>query len=82
MILTDVYVPSVDKTYDFNLNEQVRVQVIIEEIVEMIGQKEHAALQGKIEDILLCDKGGQCVLDRNKTLEDNGIHNGCSLILV
>ena len=47
MILTDAYVPAVDKTYDFNLDEQVRVQVIIEEIVEMIGQSRTCGIAGK-----------------------------------
>ena len=43
MILTDVYVPSVDKIYDFQLNEKVPVSTVIEEITEMISQKEHSA---------------------------------------
>ena len=42
MILVDIYVPSIGNTYDFQLDEEVPVGNVIEEISEMIGQKEAA----------------------------------------
>ena len=41
MILVDVHVPSVESTYDFQLDEDVRIDLLIEEIGEMICRREH-----------------------------------------
>ena len=82
MILVDIYVPSVDKTYDFQLNEQIPVSMVIEEIGEMIGQKEHATLKGNASDLTLCSYVSRTVLNREKTLEQEGIVTGNRLLLV
>lgn len=82
MILVDIYVPSVDKTYDFHLNESARVRVIIEELVEMIGQKERTALVGEPGDLLLFDYAGGRALPPEATLEEFEVHNGSRLLLV
>jgi len=82
MVLIDIYVPSFDKSYDFQLNENVKVDVIIDEIIEMIGQKERIKLHGFSESLLLCDKLNRKVLNREKTLLDSGVINGDTLILI
>ena len=33
MLLVDIFVPSVDMTYNFSLNETVEIEVLIQEIV-------------------------------------------------
>jgi len=82
MILVDIYVPSVGQTYDFNLDEDAGVQVIIEEIAEMIGQKERTSLVGNPEDLMLCDRLNKRTLPKNGTLRQCGIGNGSSMLLV
>lgn len=82
MILVDIYIPSVDKTYDFSLDETVEIQTIIEEIVEMVGQKEHTTITGDMAALWLCDSLTKRKLPRTALLEDCGIHNGSSLLLV
>lgn len=82
MILVDIFVPSVDKTYDFQLNETVTVKMLIEEISEMIGQKERCRIIGNVDDLQLCDKANKCMLSKEKTLNDCGIITGSSLILI
>ncbi len=82
MILVDIYVPSVDKTYDFQLNEQIPVAMVLEEISEMIGQKEHAALKGNISDLILCSYDTGAALSKEKNLEQAGIITGNKLLLV
>lgn len=82
MILVDIFVPSVDKTYDFQLNETVSVGTLIEEIEEMIGQMERCKVKGNVSDLQLCDRDKQCILPRDKTLVESGIHTGSSLILI
>ena len=54
MILVDIYVPSIGNTYDFQLDEEVPVGNVIEEISEMIGQKEHCRIVGDMTKLMLC----------------------------
>lgn len=82
MILVDVYVPSVDKSYDFNLDETAKGSVILEELVEMIDQKERTSLVGDLGDLILCDRLCCRILPMDIALKDCGIHNGSSLLLV
>lgn len=82
MILVDIFVPSVDKTYDFQLNENTPIFTVIEEISEMIGQKEHSGVVGDVNNLQLCDKEKKQVLAKNKTLADYEVVTGKSLILV
>lgn len=82
MILVDVFVPSIDKTYDFQLNETIVISTVLEELGEMIEQKEHLELIGNIEDLQLCDRQRMMLLPKNRTLAESEIVTGCSLILV
>lgn len=82
MILVDVFVPSVDKTYDFQMNENAPIYTVLEEISEMIGQKERSGVVGDVNKLQLCDRESRSVLDKNRTLADYEISTGKSLILV
>ncbi len=82
MILVDIYVPSVDNTYDFQLDENAYIYAIIEEIGELIGQKERSQIVGNIENLILCVKKDRKILPKDSTLAACGIQTGNSLILV
>lgn len=82
MILVDIYVPSIDKTYNFSLNENVEIDLIIAEIVEMIGQKEQTHLFGEQEQMELLSPNGCRVLPKKNTLADCYITPGMSLMLI
>ena len=82
MVLVDIFVPSVDKVYDFQLSENTLISIVIEEISEMIGQKERLGVVGDVHGLQLCDKERQCILPQNRTLSECGITTGKSLILV
>lgn len=82
MVLVDIYVPSVDKTYDFSLDENANIALIIEELAEMIGQKEHTTLDGDIAALSIHDRLGKRMLLKESSLKECGIHNGSSLLLV
>lgn len=82
MILVDIYVPSLDRTYDFQLNERVAINTVIEEISDMIGQKEHSKINGKVSELLLCEYKTQSPLKKALSLEQSGIKNGDKLILI
>lgn len=82
MILVDIYVPAVGNVYDFQLDEEEKVSVIIEEIGELIGQKEHCQIVGDIKSLMLCWQKEQKILSPDLTLSLAGIRNGDSLLLV
>lgn len=82
MILVDIYVPGVDKVYDFQLNENTPIATVVDEIAEMVGQKERSPLQGNASELLLCDKATGRILHGGDTLSGAGITTGRTLILV
>jgi len=82
MILVDIYVPSVDNTYDFQLDEDSYVYAVIEEIGELIGQKEHCQIIGDMENLMLCALKDKQILPKDSTLAECGVRTGNSLILV
>ncbi len=82
MILVDIYVPSVEQRYDFNLDEHAPITSLMEELTGMICQKEHCLLQGNKEELLLCRYEGSTILNKNMTLAECGVTNGTKLLLV
>lgn len=82
MILVDIYVPSVDKTYDFQLNEGIDIRTVVEEISEMIGQKEHSKIVGSTGDLFLCHYKTKRILDKGESLREAGVVTGDKLLLV
>lgn len=82
MIFVDVYVPSVDQEYDFSLDETVKISSIIEEVVSMVSQKEQCELNGRLEDMLLCNIQQMDILPKEKTLKECNISNGKRLLLI
>lgn len=82
MILVDIVVPSVEKTYDFKLDENAQIALVLEEVIEMIGRCEHCKMRGNKEEVLLCRFDAQVVLDKSSTLRDCGIRDGSRLMLL
>lgn len=82
MILVDVYVPSVNSTYDFQLDEEVRIGLLIEEIGEMVCRREHCQLDGKMEKLLLCSMDNREIIPKQTTLLKYGVKTGARLMLL
>lgn len=82
MILVDIYVPAVGNTYDFQLDEEEKTSTLIEEIGELIGQKEHNRIVGDINHFMLCSRKDKKILPKSMTLAASGVRNGDSLLLV
>lgn len=82
MILVDIDVPIMGNCYDFQVEENVEIAQLIEELGEIICMKEQCRINGDPKELTLWDKRGRCVLEKNCTLADYGIHTGCSLILL
>jgi hypothetical protein len=82
MVIVDVFVPSVDKTYNFSLNEDVGIDVVILEITEMIEQKERTRLIGNKAELNLYNVKKSFLLPKANTLSDCYVTSGSSLMLV
>ena len=82
MVLVDVTVPSLGRTYDFSLDEQVPVSVLIPEMVEMICQKERCGLEGMQDKLNLCCLDTREILSPEADLRQYKIVNGKRLMLI
>jgi hypothetical protein len=82
VILVDIYVPSVGNIYDFQLDENEKISAIIEEIMELISQKEHCNLIGDGDKLMLCSKDNKSILPNESTLNRENIKTGNRLLLV
>lgn len=82
MVLVDIYVPSVNNIYDFQLDENVKIETVIDEISDLVEQKERCHIVGNRRELLLCLKKSEQILDKNKTLAEYQVVAGDSMILV
>lgn len=82
MILVDIYAPAVGNVYDFQLDEDEEIGAIVEEIGELIGQKEQSRIVGDISALMLCSSDAGKILSKDMTLAEEGIQNGSSLLLL
>lgn len=82
MIIAEIYVPSVDKVYEFKLNEDTALYVVIEEIISVICQKEQCGIRGDKSDFMLFKSESSQILSMNLSLYENGVQSGDRLILV
>lgn len=82
VILVDVEVPVLDKTYDMQLDEYTPAAFLVEDIVGMICQKEQLVISGRMENAMLWHKRGQRLIERDRSLRDYQITSGETLILI
>lgn len=82
MILVDIYIPALDKVYDFQVDETVQTGKIIMEIAEMVSNDVKSEKNLGAEKLLLCSMEQEEILEKNKSLQEYGIKNGSRLLLV
>ena len=82
MVLVDLYVPALDKDYNFSLNENIKIGSLIAEITEMIEQKERSPFVGRKDSLSLYDREKQMKLPGDNTLKECFEKNGSKLILI
>lgn len=82
MILVDIYIPSIDDSYDFSLDENVPIEQIIVEISEMISKKVKGKSPENRADFMMCSMDKNKILDRNQSLYEAGIRDGNRLMIV
>ena len=82
MILTDIYVPALNETYDFQLDETVPVRLLIDEIAGIVQKKAGGIEEAVSHPFVLCSFEQMRILEGSKTLRESGIRNGNALLLV
>lgn len=82
MIIVDVYVPALDRIYNFNLDEDSKIAVLVEEISELICRKERSVLDGEKERFIMGSIDKKINLNPQYSLREYSIKNGEKLILV
>ena len=82
MIMVEIYVPLLQKSYDFSLDETVEIRILLEEIAEIICQKERWPRLESANKLLLCNCDTQQIYPADSTLRGAGTSSGSRLILV
>ena len=82
MVLVDIYIPAIDDTYDFMLDENACIEQIKEEIYEILSKKmqESKDENGKAFSLWIAD--ARCMLKGEKTLYESGVTDGTRMIYV
>ena len=81
MIIVNVFIPLMDKEYEFKLNEDIPVCWIIEEITSLICQKEQYVLSNDSQQFMLYKTECNRTLSGSLSLYENDIKSGDRLIL-
>lgn len=81
MIIIDVYVPVIGKSYDFSLDENTSVETITEDIIDLIIQSEGYSIT-ETEEIRLFSSIKKEMLPPKWTFFECGIDNGDTLLLI
>ena len=80
MIMTDIYVAALDKTYDFRLSEDAQISAILDEIAGILAREVMEQLpKGQFA---LCSYENASILPADSTLRECGIGNGSRLLFV
>lgn len=81
MILVDIHVPAMDKTFDFELDEEMPAGRITEKIKSLVACQEQIGFDQE-EKMFIYSLGKEKVLSDAYTLKEQGIENGERLVLL
>lgn len=82
MILVDIYVPAVDQSFDFMLDENADLSAVVLEVTEMIAKKTGSERPEDPGAFAFYDPEREHPLSDEKSLYESGIRDGDRLILV
>jgi len=81
MIIIDVNVPVIGKSYDFSIDENTKIETITEDVVDLIIQSEGFTVDENV-DLRLFSPVDNRALPPDSTLGECGIDNADTLLLV
>ena len=82
MLHIDVSVPALGRSYEFQVNEQVKIGALADEISAVVSTKEQMKWKDDTAGLVLCNTANGNVLPNEKTLLECAVGNGSRLILV
>lgn len=82
MILVDIYVPVINETFDFQLDENIFVDSIIDEVVAILGKKMKNDAVADASGFELYGMEREEKINRESTLFAAGIKDGSRLMLL
>ena len=82
MIMVDIYMPAIDESYDFMIDENADLDVVILEVSEMIARKTKSEIKPGEDGFVLYDVEKKAPLSTDRTLYESGVRDGDRLILV
>lgn len=81
MILVDIQIPAIDRIFDFELDENTSVDVLLEDILALTAQKEHILCRNP-KAMYLYGMEQEAVLKREESLGKQGVRTGDRMILI
>ncbi len=81
MILVDIQALQLGTVYDFELEEEKRVEEILSDVIALIGKKEKKKAQENAEFYLYATNKER-ILNKELTLKEQGIIDGERLVLI
>ncbi len=81
MILVDIQMPVIDHTFDFELDENTRVDVLLEDILALAAQREHILCKNS-KAMYLYGMEQEAILKKEESLGQQGVRTGDRLILL
>jgi hypothetical protein len=82
MIMVDIYMPALDQSYDFMLDENAVLSNIVLEVSEMIAKTTKSRLTDENNGFVLYHPEKGAPLSESRTLYESGVRDGDRLILV
>ena len=82
MILIDIYMPVMNKKYNFQVDESALIGDVLFQIKDMICLQEQCIIAGNPDELMLWDKEKKIQLSLEATLEDYEIKTGSRFLLV
>lgn len=82
MIMVDIYMPTIDESFDFSIDENADLDVVILEVTEMIARKTRSELTQGEDGFVLYFVDKKVPLSPDRTLYESGVRDGDRLILV
>ena len=81
MVNVEVYVPYLNESYDFSLDESASVELVLDDIVSLICLKERWPLSQSSNRLDLFDLVHMTAISPKSTLLEAGVQSGQRLIL-
>ena len=82
MIMVDIYMPAIDESFDFMLDENADLDVVILAVSEMIARKTRSEIKPGDDGFVLYYVDRKVPLAADRTLYESGVRDGDRLIMV